>query len=157
MIQNKELICVNQVSGPLFIDIINTFSQQKINTLLFTGNVESTYTELLKEVPIKKSTSYVKKNIFLKLLTWSMFCIHLFFFLLFIPNKSKKKLLLVSNPPFNPWIGLFYKKCFNLSYSVLIYDVYPDILEHHGYLNSNSILLKMEWQASQKNYFLMLP
>lgn len=146
----KKITLVNQVTGPLFIDIANAFSKDGFKTTLHTGLIEETYASLEKEVNVKKSQKYNRKSSLARMVTWGMFFIKVFFKLLF--DHKKTTLFLVSNPPFAPFLGLIFYKLFNRPYYILVYDIYPDALVEFNYVSKDSWIVKF-WSKLNNQLF----
>ncbi len=142
-----RIIFINQVTGPLLIDIINSFCKKNIEIILYTGKVEKTYTDIDKSVRIKFLKKYNRSNSFFRIYTWLLFYIQTIFLLLFDLN-TKTKLYLSSNPPFTPFINLFFK---NKSV-VHIYDVYPDALLASKSFNQKSLIYKFFSYLNKKSF-----
>ena len=79
-----------------------------------------------------------------------LFFISTFFNLLFKPKNSI--LLIVSNPPFLPFLGYILKKIRGFRYLTLIHDQYPEIAVNLGYLKKNSTIVKI-WQKINYRVF----
>lgn len=137
----KKVILVNQVSGPMFIDIANRYVFLGYNVELLTGDIEKTGTELDPSVDVTYFTKYRRENIILRLITWLSFFVQAWHYLVNINKRAQ--VLLVSNPPFIPLLAnvLYNKK--ELDLKILIYDIYPDVLEECGYISKNSRLSKL--------------
>ncbi len=146
----KDITIVNQVAGPMCIDIANAFVEKKSKVVLLTGTLEPTYSSLDEKVKTVKGIKYRRNRAVSRILTWLLFFIQAFVSLLF-SNKSKK-LLLVSNPPIAPFLGLIMNKLFKQEYDILIYDIYPDILAELGFLSRKSSLFRF-WQSLNKKAF----
>jgi glycosyltransferase involved in cell wall biosynthesis len=94
------------------------------------------------------SATKFNKNIMIgRLCNFLSYFISVSFKLLF--SKNKYPLLIVSNPPFLPLLGFLLKKIKNQRYIYLVHDIYPDIAIKLGYLQKNSIIVKI-W--SKINY-----
>ncbi len=79
-----------------------------------------------------------KENPFLRIVTWMAFVCQSFFRL--IKFKRKQHVLFVTNPPFVIWIAPCVKFLKGYSYSIIVYDIYPDVLIAAKYLRSDSFL-----------------
>lgn len=146
----KKIILVNQVTGPMFIDLANHYSNQGYNVLLFTGQVEQTGQSLHKSVTLVKCTKYRRNNPVLRIFTWIQF-----FFQVWIALKSEERearVMLVSNPPFVPLLAHYLRKKKNLTFCILIYDIYPDVLERAGYFSNQSWIAKLWRKTNRKAY-----
>ena len=107
---NKPVLLINQSIGPLFEDIIKTAKEYE-------------------KVVVFEGIKYIRKNHFNRFLTWVIYSFQISLHL--VCNRKKyKKILLVSNPPFAPILGIL-SKC---KYSLLLYDLYPEVLNQiNGY------------------------
>lgn len=147
----KRYILINQVIGPLFIDIANAFAEKEGTIELFGGQVEKTSTDLNKSIKTKLLRRYDKTTLSRRILSWGIFTIQMFFKMLFKRGKNTK-VLYVTNPPLTPFIGLLFYKLFKRNYSVLVFDIYPDALVNFNFLNSESLIIKL-WKRA--NYHLL--
>lgn len=146
----KRLILVNQVAGPMFIDIANYFVQLGYEVQLLTGQMGKTGNSIHPAVQVFKRTKYKRNNPFSRIITWSWFTIQTWYFL-----KNEKKdaeVMLVSNPPFVPLLSHFLHRKKNLTFRILIYDIYPDVLEQSGYL-SKHLFLSRWWRKVNEKAF----
>ena len=64
----KRIIFINQVTGPLLIDMINVFVEKKYEVILYTGKIERTTRDLDIRVKVRKLCLYRKNNNFQSLL-----------------------------------------------------------------------------------------
>jgi len=136
----KNLILVNQVAGPMFIDISNAYVEAGYHVTLLTGQVENAGNKLDNSIRLVNMIKYRRNSTILRISTWLIFSLFSYLILLFRFKKSE--VLLVSNPPLVPLLVNYLKWKKNLSYSILIYDIYPDVLENFGYISRDSKLSK---------------
>ena len=148
---NKKIILINQVTGPLFIDIANQYLREYSNVTLITGSIEQTYAPLNKKIKILLKQKYIRKNSFLRVFTWVYFFIQTYIHLK-ITKTNYDKALLVSNPPILPFLGSFLFKKKKIKFDILIYDVYPDTLSNFGYLKKDSLLFMLWDRLNAKSY-----
>ena len=149
---NKSTIAlINQVAGPLFIDIANEYVKKYKNVHLITGNIESTYSELDKNISVTFNIAYNRNKKFNRIFTWLFFYIQTVIHLIFKGHKYDK-ILLVTNPPILPFIGSSLLPIMKIKFDVLIYDVFPDALSNFGYIKSNSIFFKIWDRINKKSY-----
>lgn len=145
MKMNKEerYLLVNQSIGSLFYDVILEISR-KTKIDIFTGTSLGLKNNKFN---LYKGTRYNRKNYLTRIYTWTLFTIQLGFFLL-IKRNFYKKILFVTNPPLAPFFGLLTKT----SFSILIYDLYPDILKSFkkNFLFNPIIII---WKISNKVLF----
>ena len=138
---NKKAVLINQVTGPLFIDIANQYIKEYDDVLLITGSIEETYSKLNSKIKVIQKKKYNRKKSYSRIYTWGLFYLQCYIYLLF-NNSNVHKALLVSNPPIIPFLGSFFLKRKKIEFDILIYDVYPDTLSKFGYLKSNSVLYR---------------
>ena len=143
----KKIIFINQETGPLLIDMINEVCKKKIDTVLYTGEVIKTYAELDSRVKVRKLKIYRKNNNFQRIISWVVF---FFQTLLFLMHDLKKetRIWVSTNPPFAPWLILFFK---NISF-VHVYDVYPNALLALPAISKKSLIYKLFLVFNKKTF-----
>ena len=129
----KKIVFVNQSTGYLTIDIINSFAKVYDDVHVMYGNIreqdisidkKAKYTRILK----KSRQSHVKR-----FLAWFAASVQLFFILLF--RFRKYEIFYVSLPPFGYLSSLLLPNKFSL----LMFDVYPDVLKMLNIKETNFI------------------
>ena len=131
------IIFINQVTGPLMIDMINAYLKDNINIILYTGKIEKTYSDFNKKINIRFLKKYNRSSAFLRIYTWLVFLIQTIFYLS-VDLKKDTNIYFSSNPPMLPFINLLFK-----NQSVIhIYDVYPDALLASKMFNQKSLIYK---------------
>ncbi len=147
----KTFVFVNQVTGALFIDILNDFvKKEDCKVILLTGKVEETYIKLAPSVKVYFLIKYNRTKALNRIYTWSLFTLQTSIKLLFLNKKNE--LFLVSNPPFIPMLGIILKKIFKQRYHLLIYDIYPDALVNFGYIKKKTFIHNI-WSKINKTQF----
>lgn len=128
------MIFINQSTGELFSDIIDLLRRFAGPHFLIGGNNYKQWREvkLLKCCDLKRC-SYIKR-----IQTWGLFTLQAFYYLL--RHARKQHLLFVTNPPMTMWMAPLFKSFYGSSYSLLIYDIYPDILISTQIIPGNSIM-----------------
>ncbi len=134
-----KITLINQYTGPLFIDVVNSFANQH-HVVLITGSISEGNTKLNTNVHVKKLIRYRRNSSLGRLCTWLFFTIQSFFYLI---RSHSDHIFIVSNPPFTNFLGPFFLKFLKTPYSLLIYDLYPDVLGQLGYLKKNGWLYKL--------------
>lgn len=142
----KDIVIINQDSGYLMIDMANAFKQQAYRVTLISGRLVERNTSLKNEIKQEKIIKYCKNSVFLRLFTWFWATIQIFFIVKF--KYPKSELLIVSNPPLAPLLTLFL----NNKYSILVYDVFPDVLVDSNIFKANSWLIR-SWEKMNKKVF----
>lgn len=147
---NKKITLFNQVTGPLFIDMANVYAEKYEEVILVTGAIISSHVELDKKITIVYQTKYKRNKGYLRIITWLLFFIQSYFYLL--KNKNTGKIVFVTNPPIVPFLGSIFSSRKDFEYEVLVYDIYPEALTNFGYLNKSSILYKYWNWMNKKTY-----
>jgi glycosyltransferase involved in cell wall biosynthesis len=134
----NRVIFINQVTGPLLIDILNVYAKKDCEVILYTGLVTKTYAELSDSVKTRKLCSYRRNNSLNRLLTWFVFFIQTIVWLIY-DLKLSTRIYFSSNPPVLPFISCLFKNKFDIH----VYDVYPDALLASKYITKRSSLYKL--------------
>ena len=137
--ENKTISIINQDSGYLMIDIANAFVENGFKVNLITGRLVQRNKSLHPNVRIINIVKYNRNSTFKRAATWGLATLQLLFLGWF--RLRKTHLLIVSNPPTATLLPLVIKN----SYSLLIYDVYPDALVEYNVFKKDSYLIK-KWQ-----------
>jgi glycosyltransferase involved in cell wall biosynthesis len=142
----KQIVFVNQSSGYLMIDIVHAFEEEYDERILMTGVINSRNKKLDESVKVEKLIKYKRSSAIYRVFTW----IYAFLKVLFMLKTKYRKahLFLVSNPPLTVFLPKF---CSN-TFSILVYDVYPDALIEFKVFNSNSYIIKY-WKKINRQVF----
>lgn len=143
----KKIICINQVTGPLMIDMLNVLVEKGCEVILYTGEIAKTSDELNTSIKVRKMITYMKKNAVKRIFTWLIFFFQALILLCLDSNK-RTKIYLTSNPPFAPWLALIFKKN---SY-IHIYDVYPNALLALPYITKSSFVYRLFNFLNKKSF-----
>jgi len=82
-----------------------------------------------------------KENLLFRIINWLSFLFHL---LISLSLKSSKDILLiVTNPPILPFVGLFFNVVRGQRFIPIIYDIYPDIAVALGVVEENGFFVKL--------------
>lgn len=146
MTENKELTLVNQDSGYLMIDIANAFADAGHEVTLITGRLVQRNTPLDPSIKVQKIVRYRRSSTLKRVLTWGWGVFQLFFRIAL--RHRNAHLLIVSNPPFAPLLPWLLSN----SFSLLIFDVYPDALVHNNMFKPQSKLVKW-WQKTNRKVY----
>lgn len=146
----REFILINQVTGPLFIDIANAYAKKFDNVTLVTGSIEPASTKLDINIKIVKKCNYIRKKGYLRILTWLVFFFQTFIYLFL--KSGKCKILLVSNPPILPFFTSIFSFRKKFEFNVIIYDLYPDALNALNYIRKDSIMFK-SWKKINSSVY----
>ena len=143
----KQIVIINQDSGYLMIDIANAIAGEKFNVSLITGRLVQRDKPLSESVNVNRVIKYNRDNKVLRLYSWVMAFFQILFLIKF--KYSRSYLFIVTNPPISTFLPLF---CRN-SFSVMIFDVYPDALTEMGFARSISIFIRIWKHINKRVYF----
>jgi len=142
----KTIVFVNQSSGYLMIDIIHAVGKHYTKSVLIAGTINPRNNPLGDQVRVEKIVPINRKSTIKRLISWSLGFLKALYL---VKTKYKNAhLFLTTNPPFAPLIPLF---C-NNSYTLLVYDVYPDVLTEFKLLGKDSFIVKLWQKANRKVY-----
>jgi glycosyltransferase involved in cell wall biosynthesis len=119
-LRDNTVIFINQFVGELFADVVDILRCLPGPHMLIAGRVTREWDDVrwLQSCPLQK-TSVVKR-----IITWGTFTAQTFLFLM--RYARNQPLLFVSNPPIAMWMAPFFRRYYDCTYSLLIYDIYPD-------------------------------
>jgi len=141
----KKIVFVCQTTGYLMVDIINHFPENYSNVSLIAGHIESSDRSLNSKVQLTKIISYNKKNIVTRTCTWFYSMIQISYYLFF--KFKNHEIVYVTNPPMSYFLSLFIKNTF----SIIVFDIYPDALKNIN-IGSRNIIYKL-WVRVNKIVF----
>lgn len=140
-----KMIFLNQMSGPLFRDLSEGVASQKVSdVVLFTGHPETV--RIVKEtalpnLKIEETSTYIQDSYFTRILSWVIFC---FQSLVRIAKYDQKDLIVVStNPPVMPFLIWMITRFKKNRFAVIVYDIFPDVLEKQSLIKSNGCFAKI--------------
>jgi glycosyltransferase involved in cell wall biosynthesis len=136
--QNYQLIFLNQVTGPLFRELVEDMAQALGESLLITGDDKLYQAPREPNLITSIAPAYDRSNLWRRFRSWMAY----FFVAVYRVFKSDKKALLfiVSNPPFLGLLGYFLSRLRGQRYVVLVYDLYPGLLEGVGKIKKGGIV-----------------
>jgi glycosyltransferase involved in cell wall biosynthesis len=150
LMEAKKYIYVVQVTRQLSIDIINEFAAEGCRITLLTGSVEKQYSGLHPSVKVKLFNRYRNTSFTGRIVSGLWFHLQCFFFILF--KAGNRELILISTPPFLPFLGLFFYRLRKQKYHLLIWDLYPDVLLRMKKIKAGSLLYKL-WSKRNASLF----
>ena len=130
---HRKVVIVNQAINYLTIDICNAFAKQCRDVELITGSVHAQGDNLKEEITITRINQWVQRPASKKLYSYLIACWKIYWLLLF--KFRKHEVLFISIPPmaYLLMIGLPNR------FSILIWDVYPDVFKITGMKEKNPI------------------
>ncbi|MCW3804138.1 glycosyltransferase family 4 protein [Plebeiibacterium marinum] len=141
----RKIVFVNQATGYLTIDVVNTFAKDYDEVALICGSVRVQDVELDSKVDISKISIYDRGNNFRKAFSWALGTLQVFFLLLI--KYRKHEVFYYTIPPSAYLLASFFRS----SFYIMIYDLYPDALKIRG--RSEDRLLYKWWAKQNKKVF----
>lgn len=143
MRQNLRILFLNQVTGRLFRDLAEDVAASAGTCALLTGGREGDGAQKSPLIWLS-APSYQRGSHWKRISSWLAY----FFKALWLVFSTPRSALLfvVSNPPFLPMVGWLVRIVRRQRYVVLVYDVYPGLLENLGYIRKNGTIARI-WRA----------
>lgn len=145
MPEKDSIVFINQNAGYLMIDIINAH-QQYNKRCIITGKLISRNTNLDNAVKIENIIAYNRTSPLRRMITWFLGFAQIIW--LIKTRYRKSELFIVTNPPFAGLVPLF---C-NNKFSMLVYDIYPDVLVAYNFFADSSFITKT-WRKANRTIF----
>jgi glycosyltransferase involved in cell wall biosynthesis len=145
----ENLLAINQVAGPLMVELLTDLAAQGVRCRIVTGQVDAE----LPEKPLFEVLSarkLAKSPAIKRLWTWLRFTMQACWKIL---RHRRWNILVTTNPP---WVMLAMpalKKIFGVRYALLMYDIYPDVLTRMGMLKKDGWLDRW-WRRSSRRSML---
>ncbi|RZJ76709.1 MAG: glycosyltransferase WbuB [Flavobacterium sp.] len=141
----KKIVFINQATGYLTIDIINEFAKGYDDIALIAGSIRVQDIPMDEKVKWSKIVKYDRGNPKKKFLSWFLGTVQIFFLLLF--KYRKYEVFYITIPPSAYLLSLVLPNKF----SVLVFDVYPDVLQIYNI--SEKSLIYRSWVKWNKKLF----
>ena len=132
-IQDRKIVFVNQAVNYLSIGIVNEFAQKFEHVALVTGSVHVQGESLDKDVQINSIIRFTEAKLWKKFLNWIIASFQIFYLLLI--KYRKHEVFFIPNPP----IAYLMMLVLPHRFSILKWDVYPDVLKIFGIRETNLI------------------
>jgi hypothetical protein len=142
---NGKIVFVNQATGYITIDIINTFADVFDEVAVIYGDIRVQDVELNQKVRKSKIAEKSRKNNFYRFLKWLIASFQIYFLL--ITKYRRYEIFYFSVPPFAYLLSIILRRRF----SVFMWDVYPDALKIADIKESN--LIYRFWRNINRNLF----
>lgn len=163
----KNLIIVNQYfppdfasTGQLIEELTNNLGNENFNVKVLTGmpayNFNQKFAQPLekrKQTTIVRSklSRIIPKNLKGKIFNSILFCLRVLTHLLFL-NKKNNLIIYTTEPAYLPVFAWLYHKIKRIPYIILIYDIFPEILNELELMGKDNIIIKI-WKKLNKLSF----
>ncbi len=144
VLRPKEVLFINQDSGYLMIDIVNSCDAKGIRSTLAAGRIVERNISLNSSVRWIRIIKYRRNTTLSRITSWLVAAVQSYILILF--RYRNAELFIVSNPPLAPILPLLLRNRFSL----MIFDVYPDALVEFGIISRNSLINRFWSKANRK-------
>ncbi len=145
----RGLSVVSQVAGPLIRQLLEDLSARGIECELLAGWVDAAAGEPLS-FAWRRACPLVKSPHWRRLWTWVRFTSRA---KLFLARRRRRPALIVTNPPLVMLAAPWFRRYLGLRYVLLVYDVYPDVLERMGAIRAGGLLARL-WRRWSRRALL---
>lgn len=146
----SKIVIINHAVNYLTIDMCNAFSERFDKVVLMTGSIHEQGTSLNDSIEVEYINRYIRTPTRKKF--WSYIRATLQIFFLLVTKYRKYEVFCISLPP----TAYLLKIVLPHKFSMLIWDVYPDLLkitgmkESHPLYSTWSLLNKMAFRRAHK-------
>lgn len=144
-----DLLVINQVVGPLAREMMEDFGRQGIRCKVLTGWVDNPPGEELT-FEVIPAVALVKWPTWKRFITWGLFTLQAMWCLI---RHRKTPVLVATNPPWVMLVLPWLNRLLGLRYVLLIYDLYPDVLERMGKIRKGGFVSR-RWRAMSRKAML---
>lgn len=144
----EKIVIACQSCGYLIKDIANVYADKDYEVTIMASrkSIDGIKDSLSAGITTSVVISYDRSSLIKRILTWGICASQMLFKIGFSYRNSQ--VLYVSNPPFAPLLPLFLRN----SFSVLIWDIYPDVLINQNVIAENNFIAKWWERANKKVY-----
>ena len=145
-----KLYAINQMAGPLFYDKVRFIAgAMKKKAVIITGHSD-TIKKKNGDIEIVAAPEYRRNGNISRIASWvnyTLFCIRYV-----IKIRNSAFFLISSNPPIFSIAFYWINKIKQQKYSMIIYDIYPDVLANSGIFSNSSVINKY-WSVLNRRLF----
>ena len=136
----NKVVLINQTSGYLMVDTVNAFAGKYKEVAFICGTLGHDERPLNSKVKVDRIIKYNRDSALKRIRTWGVGTLQIFWKLL--TKYSGYHVVYVTNPPMS-YLGANLLKN---TFSVIVYDIYPDALRNVGIKEGHFIY---SWWAKQ--------
>jgi glycosyltransferase involved in cell wall biosynthesis len=140
----SKLLVINQVVGPLNRELLEDLSARGVRCGVLTGWVDAEPGATLP-FEILSATSLIKAPTWKRLWSWGAFTVEA---IIAAIRHRRTGMLVVTNPPWTMLVMPLLKHLAGVRYVLLVYDVYPDLMERMGYCRKGGLVSRLwRWMS----------
>ncbi len=137
------------MAGPITWELAEDMGDALGSVALFTGHPD-TLQKTHPHVQIFSAAVYQRGSFPRRALSWVHYWLQAFFWLWRWPHKTP--LLLFSNPPILVWLGWLICKLRGTPYSIMVHDIYPDVLVRMNSFSEKHPLIRIWRWLNRRAY-----
>ncbi|MCQ2059537.1 MAG: glycosyltransferase family 4 protein [Bacteroidaceae bacterium] len=142
---HDKIVLINQSTGYLMIDTVNAFCEKSSKVALICGSLSPVERNLCEKVNVDKIVKYNRKSALRRILSWGIGSLQIYLKLLC--KYRDYHVVYVTNPP----MSYMCSKLLHNSFSIIVYDIYPDALRNVGIKENN--LIHRWWKKQNRKLF----
>ncbi len=135
-----NLIILNQMAGPLTWELAVDAAARLGSVVLLTGHPDSLTKDAPPGLAVYRSVTYQRGSVVRRVSCWLAYVLHAFVWLWRWPASTP--LLIFSNPPCGIWLARLMKCLRGTPYSVMVHDIYPDVIVASGLAKESSVIIR---------------
>jgi glycosyltransferase involved in cell wall biosynthesis len=144
-----DLLVINQVVGPLNRELLEDFARRGVRCRVLTGWVDAeegavSPFEVLRAKPLVKDPSWRR------LWSWGVFTLQA---VIAAIRFRRVPMLVATNPPWPMLLMPLLKWLAGVRYVLLVYDIYPDLMERMGYCRRGGLVGRL-WRGMSRRSLL---
>jgi len=142
-VKKPALLILNQMAGPMTWELAEDAGEDFGYVALLTGHPD-TLQKSHDKVLLYAAAPYQRGSFIRRALSWLHYSVQAFFWLWRWPKDVP--ILLFSNPPILVWVGWLLRILRGQRYSVMVHDIYPDVLIRlAGYSEGHPLIRMWRW------------
>ncbi len=147
MLRDAKILAINQVTSVLFRSVIEGLAHAGADVTLLTGSLESPRQR--RPFRVLPAVSLQRDSVPRRIWTWMHFALRA---LTAMAARPRHLAFLVTNPPLTPWLGPLMRRLFGVRYAVLVYDIYPDLMERMGMIRPGGLISRLLHHLTRECY-----
>jgi glycosyltransferase involved in cell wall biosynthesis len=143
------VLILNQMAGPITWELAEDMGDALGHVALLTGHPD-TLQKSHPQVQMFPAAPYQRGSFPRRALSWVHYWLQAFFWLWRWPKETP--LLLFTNPPLLCWLGWLMRVLRGTPYSVMVHDIYPDILVRMSGFSEKHLLIRLWRWLNRRAY-----
>lgn len=145
-----RLLILNQMAGPMTWELAEDAGEALGCVAMLTGHPDTLAKGSTDKVRLFPAATYKRGSFARRALSWIQYGWQAFFWLWRWPQDIP--VLMFSNPPVLCWLGWLMKMLRGQRYSVMVHDIYPNVLVSVGGFSERHPLIRF-WRALNRHAY----